>query len=871
VAAVTSSLNSFDFVSLGQLPSGTVTVLAGQRTATFTVQIATDTDHEAAETFRVTLGNPSVGLILQQSSSSVTILNDDMQFLTGADEVFTGTALGDLVDGLFGNDALSGLGGADLLIGGVGRDTLYGGSENDTLLGGAGSDQLFGDAGVDTVSYEVTTTGVDASLVKSLSRSAQEGTDRLDGIENLIGGSGDDTLTGDTAANQLTGLAGNDMLDGGAGNDTLTGSAGNDTYVLDVAGDVVVELADQGMDRIISQATYTLSANVEELELAGVSVINGTGNALDNLLLGSRRENQLLGEAGNDTLMGMDGKDTLFGGNGTDLLTGGTGVDRLFGGLGNDTLVGEAADAVLDGGENNDILQLASRFVSASDAQIINIETVTLTQSGIIMSLVRQTEAFTINGFANGTSTIVAGAGADTIIGGRGADSLAGGEGADSLIGGQGDDTVVGDQADVLIDGGAGNDVLQVAANFTAATDAQVINMQVVTMIATGLTLDLTSQTEALILNAFATGASSILGTSGADTIFGGTGADSLMGGIGNDVLVGGQTDILLDGGTGTDTLALVGNFTSVTDAQIANVEAVSLAADGLTLNLSNQTEGFTLNGWADGVSTIVGGAGVDLLIGGLGADSLTGGQGADSLYGADGADSLYGGEGNDTLIGAQSDAVLEGGAGNDVLQLGAAFTSVSNGQLATVEVVTLTATALSLDLSNQTEGFTLNGFATGASTITGGDEADSIVGGSGADSLTGGAGADSLTGGAGADSLTGGAGADSLTGGAGADSFVFISLTGVDSLTDFTSGSDKIWLDTAVMTALGASGTLSLDAFYSGAGAVSGNDATDRIIHDTTTGALYYDADGSGGEAAVQFAILTGAPSLRFDDFLIV
>ena len=124
------------------------------------------------------------------------------------------------------------------------------------------------------------------------------------------------------------------------------------------------------------------------------------------------------------------------------------------------------------------------------------------------------------------------------------------------------------------------------------------------------------------------------------------------------------------------------------------------------------------------------------------------------------------------------------------------------------------------------------------------------------------------------------GSGNDVLTGGAGSDHFVFNtslnSSPNVDTVTDFQSGIDKIDLAKSIMAALGNTGTLTADQFKSGTGsgaAVTGLDSTDRIVYNTTTGALYYDADGSGQGAAVQFALIgvSSHPALANTDFLIV
>ena len=127
----------------------------------------------------------------------------------------------------------------------------------------------------------------------------------------------------------------------------------------------------------------------------------------------------------------------------------------------------------------------------------------------------------------------------------------------------------------------------------------------------------------------------------------------------------------------------------------------------------------------------------------------------------------------------------------------------------------------------------------------------------------TGNALANTLTGNSGANRLDGGAGADILTGGDGADMFVFstaLSAGNVDSVADFVLGSDHIQLAASVFGGLGAANqALGTSLFTSGAGMVAAADAATRIVFDTNTGNLYYDVDGVGGAAAVQFATLHG------------
>ena len=83
----------------------------------------------------------------------------------------------------------------------------------------------------------------------------------------------------------------------------MHGNAGNDTYVVDSIGDVVSEqtvsgVDDGGTDTVIAAIDYTLGAYVENLTLAGHDDLDGTGNGLDNVLIGNDGDNSLTGGAG---------------------------------------------------------------------------------------------------------------------------------------------------------------------------------------------------------------------------------------------------------------------------------------------------------------------------------------------------------------------------------------------------------------------------------------------------------------------------------------------------------------------------------------------------------------------------------------------
>jgi Ca2+-binding RTX toxin-like protein len=152
----------------------------------------------------------------------------------------------------------------------------------------------------------------------------------------------------------------------------------------------------------------------------------------------------------------------------------------------------------------------------------------------------------------------------------------------------------------------------------------------------------------------------------------------------------------------------------------------------------------------------------------------------------------------------------------------------------------------------------------------TGGSGSDTLVG---IENLIGTAYADNLAGSVGNNVLNGSAGNDVLTGGAGQDIFRFDTLpnatTNLDTITDFTVVDDSIQLENVIFSALTATGTLAVGMFVSGAGAVAA-DANDFLIYNSSTGALYYDADGSGAGAAVQFATLSAGLAMTNADFLV-
>ena len=198
---------------------------------------------------------------------------------------------------------------------------LDGGAGADAMNGGAGDDTYTVDNAGDVVTewWNSGTDSVNASVSFALGANVENLT--LTGAARIDG-------TGNDLANILTGNAADNVLNGGTGGDTMIGGAGDDTYHVDSAADVVTEWWSKGTDTVLSSATHSLGANVENLTLTGSANLSGTGNELAN---------ELTGNAGANLLDGGAGVDVITGGNGNDILIGGVGADRLSGGAGADT------------------------------------------------------------------------------------------------------------------------------------------------------------------------------------------------------------------------------------------------------------------------------------------------------------------------------------------------------------------------------------------------------------------------------------------------------------------------------------------------------------------------------------------------------
>ena len=235
------------------------------------------------------------------------------------------------------------------------------------------------DEGYDTVNSFITYT-----LTENVERlNLENAGGQIDGFGNDL----DNTLNGNNFANYLVAGAGNDTLQGKAGADTLEGGLGDDVYYIDNIGDVVTELANQGIDKVNSTVSHTLTANVEQLYLTGIAGLSGTGNVQNNIIYGNSGNNLLSGGAGNDSLNGGTGNDTLDGGQGNDTLVGGVGNDTYLFGVGSGRDIIDNKDSV-----GNDVLLLGTGITA---------EQVWLRQTGndLDVSIIGTTNSIKVKGW----------------------------------------------------------------------------------------------------------------------------------------------------------------------------------------------------------------------------------------------------------------------------------------------------------------------------------------------------------------------------------------------------------------------------------------------------------------------------------------
>ncbi len=770
---------------------------------------------------------------------------------TGAsgNDTLTGNEIANVLTGNNGDDTLTGNGGDDTLNGGAGFDSMSGGQGNDTYYVDSGSDSVIelGGEGTDTV--------IAAS-------SYSLGTN----VENLtLTGAGPLSATGNTLNNVITGNSGANLINGGLGADIMQGGLGDDTYIADNVGDTAIENASEGTDRVFSAVTFALGANIENLTLIDVAAINGFGNDLANSITGNDADN---------------------------ILDGGTGADTLTGGLGNDTYyVDNASDSLVENAsEGTDTVYATITYTLATDFEnltLIGGGAINGTGNGVANIIAGNGQANTLTGLAGndlldaggGDDFLFGGADVDTLYGRAGADALDGGAGADTMFGGDGNDQYYVDNiGDVATDNGpsGGYDTVDSTVTFTLGAAIERLNLVGASVInGTGNELAnyINGNAQANVLNGRA-GIDEVHGNAGLDTLYGGDGDDTMYGGDDADLVDGGNNNDALNGDAGDDTLygragidILNGGLGAdqmfggagddiyyVDNAGDIVGESAGAGADtiisSLTRSLGQYQENLTLTGSdpINGTGNIL----ANTITGNAGVNTLSGLAGGDTINANDGDDTAFGGDGNDTLNGGVGEDLLDGGNDNDII----------NGGADADEIYGRTGN----DTLNGDEGSDTIYGGDGDDTVSGGGDNDLIDAGNNNDTLGGDAGDDTIYGRNGNDRIDGGLGADTLYGGNDTDTYVFSTALGggnIDTVA-FSVVEDTIELSISIFAAFGA--TLDAAEFVIGSAAA---DADDFIIYDAATGALYYDADGNGGGAAVQFATLGVGLALTFNDFV--
>ncbi|MEO0987029.1 MAG: hypothetical protein AAFY20_15960 [Cyanobacteria bacterium J06639_14] len=641
------------------------------------------------------------------------------------------------------------------------------------------------------------------------------------GNDTLYGNDGDDALRGDSIQDSVNSNNDNDRLFGGAGNDTLLGGAGND-FLSGDAGDDVID-GGSGIDRVsyasashgvlVSLSTkkaqfnyYVQSEDPDDIEQEIQEAIN-RGAGFDSI----KNVEEVEGSAFTDELIGNDDDNAIIGNSGDDILSGNRGLDFLEGGIGDDSI---------DGGENQDtavylgsIDDFEIAYAASENSFIISAIRPIINDQGIEVDegtdTVINVEFFEFAGITYTASELH-----ETIAARQNSFPIVGDAGENNLHGFKTNDVIRGLGGDDILTGLGGDDIIE--------------------------------------------------GGSGNDLLYGDSDADIASGEDGNDILNGGGGSDRMEGKSGNDTY-VVGDATDQvieqanqgSDLVIAYVD-YTLPSAVEELQLRNAAQHGTGNELANRIygtadSNILKGlAGSDNLFGGGGKDHLIGGADGDNLNGGLGRDEMEGNDGNDTYVVHDiNDQVIEqANEGRDVV-----ISFVDYALPAHIEELQLR------DMANQGIGNSLN------NRIYGNAADNYIEGQAGRDVINGYDGVDTLLGGAGVDSLVGGAGADTIVGGADADNFTLTNPDGsIDTFQDFNPvEGDKILL---YESGFGVGrGVLAAQKFTLGS---SASTADHRLIYESASGSLFFDADGVGGTPQVQLATLTNAPTLTNSNIVV-
>ena len=655
-----------------------------------------------------------------------------------------------------GNDVLESIQNA---IGGSGNDTLIGSDTDNILSGGLGDDILKGNLGNntldgglstgDTADYSWTTTGVAATLADSPANGSATGagiSDVLIGIENLIGGTGNDTLIGNATDNIIWGTAGDNTLSGGAGTNTLFGGTGNDTFIGGIGTD---DFRGGGGNDVLTYENITTSVFVN----LGENRATGTGISTDTI-------------SAIDTIIGGTADDTLYGNSSNNSLMGGAGDDTLYGGRGDNTL---------DGGDDRDIVdyrEATDRVVvnlSATDyTDVISATTVlagTTSRFGVYEGVDTLSNIEDIYG-SSLDDTLIGNTSNNIIYGSSGRDIIKSTGGSNSLYGGEDNDTFVAGAGNDYIDGGTGVDTLDFS-QFSSATSGVTFSLQDVG----NRSSEFNNNSQQSVGGGFGTlqvtSVERVIGTSDIDLLEGkDSQSDTILAGDGNDTVFATSGNDVYDGEGGLNTL----DYSNYSGAISADLELGEI--NGLATGY-DQVSNFI---------RLIGSTGNDTILGSVSANNtLDGSSGNDIIDGVSGDNTLIAGAGVDTLIARTGDDIYDGtGLGDD---------TVDYSNLAGPIDIVL----------NSTGDATVNPGSTYNHTLT---QIEHIIGTLGNDTIVGDTtSVNTIMGYGGDDTLQGGMNsADVLIGGTGNDTF--LASSGGDSI-DGSEGNNTLLYNTAAVDAV--------------------------------------------------------------------
>jgi Ca2+-binding RTX toxin-like protein len=754
---------------------------------------------------------------------------------TNADELITPTSVSPSVtaDGAAmptsGIDTIFGRGGDDIVDGGGGNDVAFLGSGNDRFLWspGGGSDTIEGQTGADLLDFSASAANeivqVSANGTRTrLTRDIASVTLDFNGIENILihAFGGLDNLTiGDlsgTAVERVTinleGTLGSAAGDGQADVATVHGRGTADTLSVTSAANIVTV---SGLPWLVKVHNAEAADRLQIFSGGGKDVINAAG--LASSAIGLTVD---LGD-GDDSVLGSVNADVILGGNGRDSIDGDQGNDTAFLGVASDIFfwhVGDGND-VVEGQSGNDKIDFTGSAAS---------ENIDIAANGGRVRIFRDVSAVTLDiddverlffRALNGADNFVVGDLSGTDVRRVDIDLASGIAEQDSVTvqGTNGDDTVILESTNgmIAITGLTADTFIR---NF-GAQDRLVIN----------------GSGGADVINASALpagpgerifngglGNDIFFGSAGNDTVTGSDGNDTAFLGNGNDrfTWAPGDDNDMIEGQDGSDLLDFAG-------ANIA--ENITISANGGRALFFRDIANVTMD--LDDVERILYHAfgGADrITVNDLSNTDVT--QVTVNLEGLLGSGT---GDGQVDLITVQGRTVADN----------IAISALGNG--ITMTGMPWKVTVLTPEASDQIR------LSTGA-----GNDTITLAGLSSAPDLR----------------IDSGTGNDTLTGGAADDVFVFStalnSSTNVDTMKSFAVASDLMQLDDAVFAGIGAPGALSGTAFHIGSAAT---DTTQRIIYDDSDGKLYFDADGSAGGAAIQFAKLTAGLSLSAGNFEII